>query len=323
MTVYCELKRKLIEFLGMFKKIVIFSLVFVFSAILPLSFVLAQISQLQSLQAAGLPSIHPPATITVSEDGGAKIKNAVVFQIAGNTLFVRTYWDETFIRWTIRTDAKTQIIKRFSGATKFSEIAVGHVLNIDGTLLSGSETFNLNSTFIRDLSLENESGTFSGRVVKIDASSNNLTMVTVAGIYLTIKFNSGATIKKGEIYLQPSQIAVGDKILSVSGSYHEPTQSIEASNVEIYQDQSIFIYQNFQGTLKGLSGTTLPVTFILVLKNKEYNVVLPENSEVMRANRSPVDLKRFVEGDTVRIYGKIRKTDLTTIDAELVRNISL
>ena len=307
----------------MFKKIVIFSLVFVFGAILPLGFVLAQISQRQSLEAAGLPSIHPPATITVSEDGGAEIKNAVVFRIAGNTLFVRTYWDETFIRWTIRTDAKTQIIKRFSGATKFSEIAVGHVLNIDGTLLSGSETFNLNSTFIRDLSLENESGTFSGRVIKADASSNNLTMVTSAGTYITVKFNSGATIKKGAIYLQPSQIVVGDKVLSVSGIYHEPSQSIEASNVEIYQDPSIFIPHNFQGTIKGLLGTTLPATFTLVLKSKQYSVAMSDKTIIMKADRSLVDLKRFVEGDTVRIYGKIRKTDLTTIDAELVRNISL
>lgn len=281
------------------------------------------ISQLNSLRAAGLPTNLRAATITVAEDGSAKIKNAVIFQIIGNTFFARTYWGEAFIRWTIRTDGKTQIVKRFNGPAKFSDLAVGHILNIDGSLLSGADTLNLNAVTIRDFSLENEDGTFSGRVTNVDSSTGNITIVTPAGINLTIKFDSGATIKKGAIYLQPMQIAVGDKILSVSGIYHEPSQSIEASNVEIYQDPSIFIPHNFQGKLKGLSGTTLPAAFTLVLTSKEYNMVMSDKTEVLNAKREPAKLQRFVEGDTIRVYGKIRETDLKTVDVEVVRNIDL
>lgn len=279
--------------------------------------------QIRSLEAAGLPTARPAASLVISEAGDVKIKNAVVFQVVGNTFFVRTYLGETYIRWTIRTDKKTGVLKRFGGQAKVSDIAVGHILNLDGTLLPGSETLNLITSVIRDYSLENENGTSSGRVTKIDGTTKNVTIVTSEGAVVILNFNSGATIKKGAIYLQPSQIVVGDKVISVSGSYNDATKIMEASSVEIYQDKSIFIDQNFQGTIKNLSGATLPVTFTIVTKDKEYNVYLPDKGLVMKADRSLGNLKRFVEGDTIRIFGKIRETNLGTIDAELVRNLNL
>lgn len=277
---------------------------------------------IKSLEAAGLPTIQPPASLTVSEKGEVKIKNAVVFQISGSTIFIRTYWGDTFLRWTIRTDKKTEVLKRFGGIVNISDIAVGHVLNIDGILLSDSQSFNLNASAIRDFSLENENGTFSGRVINTD-SVGNVVMITPDGNSVTLNFDSGATIKKGAVYLQPTQISVGDKVISVSGSYNAITKKMEVSNIELYQEQSIFIPQNFQGTLKNLSGATLPVTFTLNVNGKDYKVYLPETAPIMRKDRSATDLKRFVEGDIVRVYGAIRNTDLNTIDAELIRNLNL
>lgn len=276
----------------------------------------------KSLEAAGLPTVQPPATLAISEKGEVKIKNAVIFQIAGSTLFARTYWQDTFIRWTIRTSKSTEVIKRFGGSARISDVAVGHVVNIDGILLSGTEALNLDTVVIRDFNLENENNTFSGRITQI-GSSGNVVMVTPEGNNVTLNFDSGATIKKGAIYLQPNQINTGDKVISVSGSYNAVTKVMEASNVELYQDQSVFTPQNFQGTLKNLSGTTLPVTFTLTVNGTDYRIYLPETVTIMRKDRSSSDLKRFVEGDTVRVYGAIRKTDLKTIDAEVLRNLNL
>ena len=59
--------------------------------------------------------------------------------------------------------SNTNIIKRFGGNAKISDISVGDVLNVDGSLLSSSDSLNINATNIRDLNLEKEDGNFSGK----------------------------------------------------------------------------------------------------------------------------------------------------------------
>ncbi|HEY9584369.1 MAG TPA: hypothetical protein VJI33_02210 [Candidatus Paceibacterota bacterium] len=279
--------------------------------------------QLRSLEVAGLPTNLPNASITVAEDGVVKIKNAVVFQIAGSTFFARTYWGDSYIRWTMRTNNKTKIAKRFDGVANYSDLKVGHILNIDGELLSGADTLNIEASFIRDLSLENENASFKGKILKTDLGLANFTLQTDDGKILTVNTNGTTAIKKGLLSIQINNISTGDRILSVEGNYNQIKGVIVASSIEVYQDQSVFAPRNFQGTIKSLSGSVLPATFILVMKDREYNVVLAQNSPIMKANRSAADLKRFVDGDTIRVYGKIRDTDLNTIDAEVIRNMNL
>lgn len=279
--------------------------------------------QVRQLEAAGLPTNRPTANITISEGGNVKIKNAVVFQIMGSTFFARTYWNESFIRWVIRTNDKTEVIKKFNGVAKYSDIAVGHELNIEGVLVQGSDALNVDVTTIRDLSLENESAVFSGKVTKVDSATSSFIIVTDTGKVLTVKTNGSPIIKKGLINIPLSKIVVGDKILSISGNYNQANETITVNNIEVYQEPSIFIPRNFQGKLKGLSGTTLPASFTIVLVDKEYTVIMSDKTELLTNKRASAKLQRFVEGDNIRVYGKIRENNLTTIDAEVVRNLDL
>jgi hypothetical protein len=275
------------------------------------------------LSPGGLPTNKPPATISITEKGDVKVKNIVIFQIAGSTFFARTYWGEAFVRWTVRTNKDTNLVKRFGGKAKLSEIAVGDVLDVEGSLLSGADSLNINATDIRDISLEKEEGSFSGKVVKADSAAGNFVMITDSGLTLTVDVGSNVSIKKGVIFIPLSKVVPGDVVLFVSGSYLQPTQTIEATNVEIYQTPDLFKPRNFQGILKNVSGPDLPATLIVTVGAIDYNVVLDSKAQVFTAKKKLTKLQRFVVGDTVRFYGSIREAEQTTVDAEVVRNLDL
>lgn len=286
-------------------------------------FTFAQSAVFAQLSSAGVPLARPPATVSVSEVGDVKIKNAVVFMISGNTIFVRTYWDDAFIRWTVRVNEKTEVLKKFGGKIKVSDIKVGDVINTDGKMLTGADSLDINASVVRDLNLEKEGGTFSGKVTRANDGTGTFVLTTNDGKSLTIKVNGGTTIKKGMIFIALSNLNYGDTILSVEGSYHQPTETVEATNIEVYQTKKIFEPRNFEGKLESLSGTELPVTMVVSVGDTSYTVFLPAGSQVLNAKKNPAKLQRFVLGDTVRFYGKIQETNLTVVDAEVVRNLDL
>lgn len=90
----------------------------------------------------------------------------------------------------------------------------------------------------------------------------------------------------------------------------------------MYQDKSIFVERNFQGTLKSVSTVVLPATLVVTVGATDYTVYLADSSSVLRNNRKPTTLSRFVVGDTVRFYGAIRETNFEEIDAEVVRDLN-
>lgn len=265
----------------------------------------------------------PSATISVSEKGEVKIKNAVVFYIVTNTVFARTNWDNAYIRWTIRTDGNTKIVKRFDGLASLSDVKVGHVLDVEGNLASGSESMDLKASFIRDLSLENEDGSFSGTISNINNDGRNFTLKTKNKKNISVNTSSDTTIKKGNINILASKIKNGDVVLRLTGDYHQPSETIKAKSLEIYQDRSIFAPKNFQGKLKSLSGTTLPANVVVTVQGIDYTVILNEKAQVLNNKKANTKLNRFVEGDVVRFFGSIREGAETTVDAEVIRNLDL
>ncbi len=300
----------------------IFSRVFIFVAFAMLGpiFVMAQSFDPET----SVPTIKPPSTVNVSNKGEVKITNAVVFMIRGSTLFVRTYWDESFIRWTVRINDKTEILKKFGGVTKVADIKVGFVINAQGTMVAGADSLNIDATVIRVLDLENESGSFTGVVMGIDNSGKTLIMRTDDKKDITVKISSDTIIKKGSISVPFSKISYGDRILTAVGSFHQPTQTIAVTNIEIGQNKKIFSPRNFEGVLEKLNSKTLPTTAVFVIGGTKYTAYLSTNTEVLRKSKSKTNLERFVDGDKVRIYGAIRETiDQNEIDAEVIRDMDL
>ncbi|MBV9159817.1 MAG: hypothetical protein JO019_04445, partial [Candidatus Kaiserbacteria bacterium] len=111
-------------------------------------------------------------------------------------------------------------------------------------------------------------------------------------------------------------------VLSAPGTYDYGSNTLAASALTIFQAKDVFVSKNFQGTLKALAGTNLPTTLTVTIDGVDYTVYLTAKTSILNNKKASVGLYRFAAGDTVRLYGKIRETNLSEIDAEVVRDTS-
>lgn len=278
------------------------------------------------LIAFALPARAAPASeIHINQDGKLTAKNVVVMQKSenGSAFFSRVAWGDIFLRLTVLTaqsGTTAKITKNNGGAATYADVKVGDILNVEGALAPGADTLLINATSVRDLSLNVESKTISGTIKTLNVSLNTFTLTDkkLGSITVVAPYN----IQKGARVIAVGELAVGDKVLSASGAYDYAAKTFTAESMEVYQDKSVFKAQNFQGTLKSISGTTLPVTAVVTVGKNDYTVYLPASAKVMSKNKAATTLQRYTVGDTVRFYGGIRQINLQEIDAEILRNLS-
>ena len=265
---------------------------------------------------------NTPSEISIKPDGTFFATNVVVMQKsekAGTNLFTRVTWGSVFLRITVLASS-AKITKNNGGSATVEDIQVGDVLSVKGTLAPGADSLVINALQVRDLSLNVESKNISGIIKTLNVSLNNFTLTDkkLGSITVVAPYN----IQKGARVISAGELAVGDKILSASGSFDYLAKTFTASDMEVYQDKSIFKAQNFQGMLKSLSGTALPTSAVITVGKTDYTVYLAASAKVMSKNRAATTLQRFTIGDMVRFYGSIRQTNLQEIDAGLIRNLA-
>jgi len=265
---------------------------------------------------------NPPSEISIKPDGTFFATNVVVMQKsekAGANLFSRVTWGSVFLRITVLASS-AKITKNNGGSAALEDIQIGDILDVEGTLAPGADTLLINATSIRDLSLNIESKNISGIIKTLNATLNTLTLMDkkLGAITVVAPYN----IQKGARTISAGELVVGDKVLSASGSFDYSTKTFTAENMEVYQDKSIFKAQNFQGTLKSLSGTALPTSAVITVGKTDYTIYLAASAKVMSKNKATTTLQRFTLGDKLRFYGAIRQTNLFEIDAEIIRNLN-
>ncbi|MDO8522298.1 MAG: hypothetical protein Q7S08_03360 [bacterium] len=265
-----------------------------------------------------------PSDIHITPDGKFSATNVVVYQKAGTSnFFSRVTWGSAYVRVTVLAHDDTAVTKAHGEPATVNDIREGDVLDVEGKLSSGEGALTIYATRIRDTSLQVESKTLSGIAVSTSPGNSSLVLSnTIFGATTTVMLSASTTIQKGVRTISLSDISPGDKILSVSGTYNYAKNIFLASLIEVYQDKSIFVPRNFQGTLKNVSATVLPATLTVTVGTTDYTVYLASSSSVLRNNKKPSTLSRFVVGDTVRFYGGIRQTNFSEIDAEIVRDLS-
>src|SRR3989344_5787899 len=265
---------------------------------------------------------NTPSEISIKPDGTFFATNVVVMQKsekAGTNLFSRVMWGSVFLRITVLASS-AKITKNNGGGAAVEDIQVGDILSVKGTLAPGADSLGINALEVRDLSLNVETKNISGVIKTLNVTLNNFTLTDkkLGSITVVAPYN----IQKGARVISAGELAVGDKILSASGSFDYLAKTFTASDMEVYQDKSIFKAQNFQGTLKSLSGTALPTSAVITVGKTDYTVYLAASAKVMSKNRAATTLQRFTIGDMVRFYGSIRQTNLQEIDAGLIRNLA-
>ena len=259
--------------------------------------------------------------IHFTPDGSITASGILVYQKAGTNLFCRATWGSAFIRLVIVTDASTKVIKGHGESAGVADIAEQDIISLDGALATGADSMVILAKKITDSSLQSADKTFSGAVLSVDTNAQTFTLkdkvfgkVTVATV--------NATITKGARTISLLDMKAGDKVLNVPGTYDYTTNTLTATSVVVYQDEKVFLPRNFQGTLKSISGTELPITIVVTIGGTDYTVHVPVGSTILKNSKAPALLSRFVVGDTVRFYGVVRPINLTEVDAEVLRDLN-
>lgn len=259
--------------------------------------------------------------IHFTADGTFSAKNVVVYQKAGSNLFCRGTWDTAFIRFVVVTAPSTSISKARGERATVGEINEKDIITVEGVLATGGDSIVVHATSVEDVTLQVASKTLSGTVGSVDTGARTLTLKTKQLGTVSVSAGSAA-ITKGIRSVTLGDITSGDKILSAAGTYDYSTNTLTATAIEMYQDKAVFAPRNFEGTLKSISGVVLPATFVVSVGGTDYTVYMGGTGVVLNTNKKAASLSRFMLGDTVRFYGAVRQTDLTEVDAEVIRDLA-
>ena len=261
--------------------------------------------------------------VSVNKESVAVMKNVKVVQIAGATLYTRLIWGTSYVRLIVKTTPAAKIYRKYGEEALISEIKINDFIDINGELQSGSDSLTIIADKITDLSILTKASVFTGTVSNIDTSAGTFTMKRKTGDTVTVSISDSTSIGKGSLTIGLDQVKIGNTITNVSGVYDYGTNTIKADKVIVYINKAIFLAQNYQGILKSIS-STLPTTFVVTVGATDYTVKTDGKTELLTKNRATATVKRFVEGDTLRIYGALEEMiPYTTIDAEMVRNLNL
>lgn len=264
--------------------------------------------------------------INIDSNGKMSIKNLKVTMVPepgkSKFFYARAVWDNVFIRITVLTNDKTDISKKYGEKASVFDIKDGDILSVEGILPSSSDTLNVQASKIVDLSLEREDKEVSGKVIAMMTSPYGFTIRSSKGNIIGVNILGGTTITKGARAITRSELAPGDTVLSVKGTFDYTNSTIDAASIEVYQDKGVFKPRNFQGILVSISGAALPVTAVVLTEGKQYTVYLPSTAGILNKAKGKTNLTRFVAGDAVRFYGTVRKTNLSEIDADVMRNLN-
>lgn len=249
-------------------------------------------------------------------------KNLFVIQKTGTVIYTRARWGQTFVRVTVFTDKDTVLTKKYGGRASIAEIKEGDLLNAEGTLAVGADEVVVTAKKVKDLSLQSEPKKLLGTVRGVHGDGNSFILKNTTFGSTTIAISSSTILKKGVRTIALGEVAVGDKVLSASGIYDYKTNTLSATSTEFYQDKTVFNPRNFTGTLKEISGTTLPATLTVAVGNTSYTVFLDAKASLFNKTKQATSLSRFVVGDSVRLYGKIRQINLKEIDATIASDLN-
>ncbi len=268
---------------------------------------------------AGAPELH------INANGTMSVRSARVDQIAGTTLYLILKWGQMPMHFTMKTDEKTNVVKRYGGVASVGQIKIGDYIDADGDFFVGSDFFGLTAKTLKDWSQTEEAETFSGKIIEMNAS---VFVLETPRKNIIVESATSTVIRKGSVTIPWSRLAKGDTIVLADGVYDYAKNTLSASQLIVFQSKADFTPKNFEGKLTRIESTSLPTTLVVTVGGVEYSVYLTSSTQILTKNKKPALLGRFVVGDTLRFYGAVKESDKTLADqlvvpAEIVRNLSL
>ena len=258
----------------------------------------------------------------IDRDGNIKVQQAKIMQVSGNSFYARYYVGLAFIRILIKTDKTTEVRRRFGDRIFINQIEAGDIVNFEGRIENGADSLSIVASKMVNFSNQKEISSFKGTIIGRGSKEGSFTLMTENGNPIQINTGTTTQIRKGNRIIPPELVRNGDRVTDTVGTFDHTSKNLDANVVIIYADMNVYRPRNFEGTLKTITSGS-PISLMMNIDGKDYTVVLQNNGEILNKARKAVSIKRYLEGDTLRIYGAIREAEEPIIDIELVRNISL
>jgi hypothetical protein len=264
----------------------------------------------------------PNSQLNVGTNGIFYAKNLLLYQKSGSALYCRAVWGQSFVRLTVLVStaaSSTRLTKEHGGAATLDDLQAGDYLDVQGTLETGADSLLVDALSINDHALTVEPKFVAGIVRSVGDGIFALTDKKLGAITVAA---GTSTITKGARTIGAGELKPGDKVLSATGNYDFSTKTFAASSVTVWQDPSVFVPRTFAGKVTGIAGTSLPATITVSSGAADYQVFLTASTKIISKSGTAVDLSRFAVGDSVRLFGAIRKDNLANLDATVLRDLN-
>lgn len=261
--------------------------------------------------------------VHITRDGVAIVDEISVFQVAGSTFFARLTWGNAFVRMNVRATAAT-LANAYGEPIVLADIKEGHLLHVEGTLESGTDSLTVVAKKLVDLSIRKQQQTFSGSIQNINPGAGTFTLSDPKEGDIVVTVGSSATITKGSRTIPVSLLKNTDRAVEASGEYDHNAKTLKLSAATLSFNKALYVPQNFVGIFKGAPDSkSVPTTIKVQIEGVLYDVHLAAGAQVLTSLRKPTTFTRWLEGDSIRLYGTREEREEPVIDAEVVRNTNL
>jgi len=278
----------------------------------------------ESAQVAGTArAVGSTIELHINNNGKVLIRGIKVTGVSGNVVSGTIAWGSYSLPISVNGASVTRVARRFGGTAAVSEISAGDFISVEGSLDQTQSALTVNATFIKDWSIQDKAATFSGTVSSVDAASNSFVLASRQRGSITVNVTASTTIMKGNQSATFADITTGATISAVSGTWDTVSNTLTANKVRIYVNERLLNRRIFEGTLQAIGGTTAPSTLTVQVGNTTYTVNVAANTTLITNKWNPTTLGAMTTGNKVRIYGSVEANNTGTIDALVVRDVSL
>jgi hypothetical protein len=278
----------------------------------------------ESAQVAGTArAVGSTIELHINNNGKVLIRGIKVSGVSGNIVSGTIAWGSYSLPISINGASVTKVARRFGGTAEVSEISAGDFISVEGSLDQTQSALTVNATFIKDWSIQKKAATFSGTVSSVNASSTSFVLASRERGNVTVTVTASTTIMKGNQPATFADIAQGATISSVSGIWDTVSNTLTANKVRIYVNEQVLNKRTFEGTLQAIGGTTAPTTLTVQVDNTTYTVNVAANTTLITNKWNATTLSAMAAGNTVRVYGSVEANNTSTIDALVVRDVSI
>ena len=271
-------------------------------------------------------SVGSTLEVHIGDDGNVLVRGAKVTAINGSAITATTAWGSASLTWTVNTNASTNLVRRFGGDfTSLSEIATGDLISFTGPLNTTAGQLTVTAKTLKDWSIQQARANFKGTVSSVNASAQSFALQTKERGTITVMVNSSTSITRAGTVVVFADVKAGDQVEHTSGLYDNASHILRAEVIKFHAAKPALLNRRtFEGTLKSIASTTAPTTFVLTLNgNADYTVNVPTGISIINKLWAATPLSGLHVGDKLRVYGAIEAAHTTTIDATVIRDISI